>query len=272
MEKQHYVYALFRPDNGRIFYIGMGQGNRAWDHVPKRYQSQVYKNRVVCYYIDELGYPDIPVVIIRDGLTRDEAALLETLLIRAIGRGSQGPLTNMTDGGDGGVNDGYAAMDKMSLEWRAKQSARTKGKPKSPEHRAKIAAALRGRKPTPQCLESVSKANKSRTGITQSKETIEKRVEKLRGRKQPENVRRMLEAANEERKGKPLPKEIRNKISASLKGVPHGKEWNAKVSAALKGKRKTEEHKAKISVTKKTQAVIRKGDGNDSLKTDKEPV
>jgi hypothetical protein len=27
-----YVYGLFRPDTGRIFYIGMGKNNRAWDH------------------------------------------------------------------------------------------------------------------------------------------------------------------------------------------------------------------------------------------------
>jgi hypothetical protein len=97
--RDYYVYGLFRPDNGQVFYIGLGRGDRAWQHAAKRRRGRSYKDNVLCQLIDDRGYPCVPVVVLRNHLTRDEAAALETALIYAIGRHPHGPLTNAQDGG-----------------------------------------------------------------------------------------------------------------------------------------------------------------------------
>jgi hypothetical protein len=96
-----YVYGLFRPDTGQIFYVGMGRGERAWQHQATRKRGRGHKDNIICKMIDDLGYSDIPVVILREGLSQQEAIDLEIALIYAIGRHPHGPLVNATKGGEG---------------------------------------------------------------------------------------------------------------------------------------------------------------------------
>jgi|tagenome__1003787_1003787.scaffolds.fasta_scaffold20474564_2 hypothetical protein len=96
--QDYYVYGLHRPDTGQLFYIGYGRGNRAWRHQAQRQRGRSHKDNVLCRIIDTLGYPGVPVVMIRRDMARDAAIELEAALIHAIGRHPHGPLTNIMPG------------------------------------------------------------------------------------------------------------------------------------------------------------------------------
>jgi hypothetical protein len=147
-----YVYIYFRPDTGTPCYVGKGRGKR-W--------LKSRSNAHLCNLIAKFG--TAPCVKIRSGLSEAEAFTTEIALIKAIGRGKNGPLFNLTDGGDGasGAKRTAATRAKMSAamagqqnklghiatpKTRAKLSAALRGKTKSLAHRDALSAARRGRK------------------------------------------------------------------------------------------------------------------------------
>ena len=153
-----YTYAHYTPQ-GRLFYIGKGQGNRA----QRFYNRGVHWNSVVAKY----GKPDVQ--ILANWNTDKEALDHEILLIdcfKELGH----KLCNQTNGGEG-----------------------TSGLKLSKEHKAKISLKLKGRegkKPSPETLLKLREShlgqvawNKGMQGVyTQTSETIEARVKKLRGK------------------------------------------------------------------------------------------
>jgi hypothetical protein len=146
-----YVYGLMRPDNGGVFYIGMGTNNRAWDHQKARKKGRSYKDNVICKMIDELGYPEIPVIMFQTGLSHKEACELEQSLIRLIGRQLEGgPLTNVHPGGQGwetlSIESRAKIAESVSLSKKGKPSPK-KGRPDdmSPEKRAQWREIMKGR-------------------------------------------------------------------------------------------------------------------------------
>ena len=128
-----YVYICFRPWNGTPFYVGKGKGSRWKRHDRKLNSNPHYAN----IYKKANGY--IPVVIVRDNLTDEDACRLERQFISAIGRGNIGPLVNLTDGGDG------TSGAIRSQEWRANRSQKAKEMWENPEIRAKLTAPDRNR-------------------------------------------------------------------------------------------------------------------------------
>jgi hypothetical protein len=123
----HYVYGLVRPDTNQIFYIGVGKDGRAFVHQKLRKKGRSYKDNIICKMIDELGYPEIPVVFIAKDITRSEACDLERDWISRLGRYPYGSLTNVTAGGDG--------LHDPTPETLAKISLARKGKPLWPNGR-----------------------------------------------------------------------------------------------------------------------------------------
>ncbi len=124
--KKYYVYALLDPRKigARIyrdlkyvftlepFYIGFGQILRYESHFneadnlwEKPEEIKKYYNPIKIHKIHQIYRDyDLPrVVIIKEGLTLKEAKELEVFCIKQIGRKDkkEGPLTNLTDGGDG---------------------------------------------------------------------------------------------------------------------------------------------------------------------------
>jgi hypothetical protein len=99
--RRDYVYGLFRPDNGQVFYIGMGRSQRAYEHQRDRRRKKTAKNALICKMVDRLGFSEIPVVFMRTGLKHQEACDLEIALIYALGRTPNGPLLNVVSGGEG---------------------------------------------------------------------------------------------------------------------------------------------------------------------------
>jgi hypothetical protein len=91
-DSSFYVYVIFRPD-GSPCYVGKGKGNR-WRRLRRRRNPRL--ERIIAK-----GARELPIIKIREGLTEAQAFEVEVALIAAIGRGKNGPLVNMTDGGDG---------------------------------------------------------------------------------------------------------------------------------------------------------------------------
>jgi hypothetical protein len=71
----HYVY-FHRDATGRVFYVGMGKGKRAWSHTRHEIWHRYVTERLGGVYTVE---------IFRDGLTEVEAAELEWDLLAEIG-------------------------------------------------------------------------------------------------------------------------------------------------------------------------------------------
>lgn len=85
--------------DGSPFYVGKGRRKR-WDaHEWEAQKNKTYKDRVILKIL-ATGH-DVPKIKVREHLSHADAIATEIALIAAIGRHPDGPLVNMTDGGDG---------------------------------------------------------------------------------------------------------------------------------------------------------------------------
>ena len=149
-----YVYVIFRT-NGLPCYVGKGTGRRWQRHFTMACQNAHLRALVV------QGGGSLPVVIIRERLTSEEATAAEIALIAAIGRESSGGvLINQTDGGDG--NHGFPPEVRARLGFRGKHTEETK---------KRIAAANRGKKRSREFCERIRQCA---TGRVMSDEAREK--------------------------------------------------------------------------------------------------
>lgn len=118
----YYVYIYYRQDVP--FYVGMGKNLRDRSHLSQVKKGKGLKNPHLENTIKKMLREDqLPhIVRVAGGLTEEDAKRLEVKLIAEHGRADlgKGPLTNMTDGGDGYVG--------WSPEARARLSAKKKGK------------------------------------------------------------------------------------------------------------------------------------------------
>lgn len=181
MRSDYYVYILFRPSTGQPFYVGMGTGRRIENYRKRcvaHRRNKTHKTFILLKAFRE--GTDIPRVKVATNLTRAEAAQIEIAFIRAIGREEfGGPLTNLTDGGDGPVE----FSPERKAEISAKISKALKGKKKSPGH---VAAMVASRRKNPQ-------SEKQQLHITQL-------IEANRGRKHTEEAKRKIGAKHKGRK------------------------------------------------------------------------
>ncbi len=111
-----YVYVLFRPWNGEPCYVGKGCNERA--HVHNKKGADHPNAHLAAIYRRSVG--PLPVVVLRSGLSESEAFSTEVALIAAIGRAPRGPLTNLTDGGEGpcGAVQSQACCEKKGAALR----------------------------------------------------------------------------------------------------------------------------------------------------------
>jgi hypothetical protein len=100
-----FVYRHIRLDTNQPFYIGIGKDERYYFRATKKSQRNIHWKRIV----DKTDYR---VEILMDDITYDEAKEKEIEFIKLYGRInlSNGPLCNMTDGGEG--NLGYIVTEE----------------------------------------------------------------------------------------------------------------------------------------------------------------
>lgn len=153
-----YAYVLFRL-NGIPCYVGKGLDDR-WLHHEQAVGKSYSRNKHLARIIAKAG-GTLPKIKAHEDLGEAEAFETEIALIKAIGRGKNGPLVNMTDGGDG--QSGWVP----SKETRARISAANMGKKQSEETRAKMSAAGKGRKKN---YEHRQKIGAAHVGMTRSEE------------------------------------------------------------------------------------------------------
>ena len=105
----HYVYRHIRLDTNQPFYIGMGRNTYA------RAYSKKNRNKYWHNIVNLAGYK---VDIILEGLSFEEACNKEKEFIKLYGRGSNGFLCNITEGGEGLKNPTIETRNKLALSKR----------------------------------------------------------------------------------------------------------------------------------------------------------
>jgi hypothetical protein len=142
-----YVYAYYEPGSDLPFYIGKGQGKRAWKHLnPSRSTRRAILYSKLRKMAREGIEPNI--VLLHEHLAEEEAFAIERELIAKYGRRDLGTgcLCNHTDGGEGQSGSTALKGRKKTPQHREKLSAAKRGKKQLSEHVEKRSAALRGKR------------------------------------------------------------------------------------------------------------------------------
>lgn len=178
-----YTYAHYKPD-GKLFYIGKGAKNRAYDMKMRN----VYWKNVVAKY----GNPTVE--ILANWKTEEEALDHEKLLISSF-KDMGFKLVNLTDGGEGvsGYKHTQEAIQKM--RGRAGEKSPHFGKPKSDYVKSMISKANLGKIRTEEFKRKVSEKLKNRVF---SVETLTKISKSLQGRKFTQGHKDKLSASSKE--------------------------------------------------------------------------
>lgn len=226
MAGSHYVYVLFRQ-TGEPFYVGLGQGDRWLEHERTVKRGRSYKDNILAAMKD--AGLEVPKVKVREGLSKAQAVEIEIALIAAIGRYPDGPLTNLTRGGEGVF--GMSPEDRE--RHRRNTSAAMMGRVVKPETREAIGAAQRGkprRKHTDEEREKIAAAGRERWGNPETHARLILTAGMVGKRHSPETIDKMRKAAA----GRVNSDEARRKMSATRTGRKLSPETRAKMSEAQK--------------------------------------
>lgn len=202
-----FVYGDFEFDH-EPFYVGKGQGDRI-NGVDRNPFWKNIENKII-----KAGKEVIKIRLF-DSLSEEESFLIEKELISLIGRRDQGkgPLTNLTDGGEGVV-----------------------GAILTEEHKRKISISLKGRKPwnTGKTLSEAHKKKIGRKGKGNSfyGKTHSKEIRK----KMSESIKKYVRKYGGTRTGAVLSEETKLKISKAHQGKKASKETKRKMCEAAKGR------------------------------------
>lgn len=144
-KQRYYVYVLARPD-GRLFYVGKGQGDRVFDHDAIAKKGHRCHKCNVIRKIRRSG-KQVQHYIVFTTDDEQEALDYEMTMIAMFGRDM---LTNQSDGGEG--------MRNPTAEYRAKHSRAGKARWKDPAFRAKMDAIMQQRNNDPEWRRKIGEA------------------------------------------------------------------------------------------------------------------
>ena len=111
------------------FYVGKGHGDRAYSHITEKKIINVHKTGKINKIVESGLLPKI--VFLYENIDDTDAKKFEIDVIEKIGRYPSGPLTNMTDGGDGslGLIRSFESIEKQkesiknNKEWLSKMKS-----------------------------------------------------------------------------------------------------------------------------------------------------
>jgi len=131
------VYMHIKKTNREAFYIGIGNSKRPYDNNRR---SEWWKSTVNKY-----GYE---IIVLKEGISWSDACKIEIDLIKYFGRRDlgEGPLVNMTNGGDGTKGTTFNKGKKRSEEQKEYMSKLMKGRYVSSETRSKMSKWQSGSK------------------------------------------------------------------------------------------------------------------------------
>jgi hypothetical protein len=174
--KDAVIYALVDPFTKAVRYVGKTVDLKArvrYGHLSRRdiNDKRMHKANWLRGLASQGAEPDvIELERVAGGESWQERERHWIAHYRAAGA----PLTNMTEGGDGGGRLSWTPEDKR------KAAERMRGKPRSPEVIEKMRRAQQGRAPSEKCREAQRAAV---TGKKQSREQVEQRLPFMRGNK-----------------------------------------------------------------------------------------
>jgi hypothetical protein len=142
MNNKYYTYAYLREDR-TPYYIGKGEGNRAYKNQNRSCPVPKDRNRII---------------FLKKNITEEEAFKHETYLIAVLGRKDLGTgiLRNLTDGGEG------ASGAVRTKEMREHLSRIRKGTKMPEEYREACRERMKNFKHTDEAKNKISKANSGR--------------------------------------------------------------------------------------------------------------
>jgi hypothetical protein len=188
MNNEFYVYIYLDPRkpgeykydeysfNYEPFYVGKGKGNRMYDHINE--VRDTYKNNKIQKILSEEYNLENYIIKIEDYMEEQDAFDLEIEMISLIGRLDleTGPLTNLTDGGEG------SSGRLNTKETKEKISNSLKGHKVSEETRKKQSKIKKGKEPWNKGKKNSQVAwNKGKKNIY-SEETKKKMSEAVKNR------------------------------------------------------------------------------------------
>lgn len=238
-----YTYIVFRL-TGIPCYVGKGKGERVAHNIAKSHNPHLAR------IIAKSGGA-LPFVKVRENISEADAFETERALIAVIGRGKNGPLVNLTDGGDG-VSGHIQTPTQL-----AKLSAARKGKSPSKEAREKIRLKLAGVTKTPEHCAAVSAAKRGKSSGPMPE--LQKRAiaaANLGQKRSADQIANMIKANAERSEEKRRLKSER--ITAALTGKKLSTEHRASISAVQKGRKRSAEFRAKVSAGMKLSIAARK--------------
>lgn len=115
IEKLDYYVYLLSDQNNKVFYVGKGIGSRINHHFKDLIDKEVKKTEKIKKII-QLG-KKVKKIILRHGLTEQEAFAVENALIDYIGIDN---LTNIVKGHSGGM--GIADLEELKIKYEAEDA------------------------------------------------------------------------------------------------------------------------------------------------------
>ena len=167
------------------FYVGKGKKYRLNVHMCNSVNNnRMFKNKIKKIQVECNHEPII--IKYKENLSEQEALILESNIVKIIGRGDlkRGPLCNLTDGGEG-VSGAKWKLTNETIKKRCGSNHWAYGKPMRDETKRKQRESHIGYK---RSKESIEKQIKSMTGHIVSDNTRQKIAKSKIGIKRPEYV------------------------------------------------------------------------------------
>lgn len=161
-----YLYRHIRLDKNIPFYIGIGSDNTFSRANEKTRRNKIWKNIV--------SKTDYEVEIVFENISIDFAKEKEIEFIKIYGRinKNEGPLANLTDGGDGIFGYIFTDEHKKKLSIKAKQRILTE------EQKDKLRKHRIGKKISDEAKKKISLINKNRKRTDSEKRLYSERMRK----------------------------------------------------------------------------------------------